>query len=54
MTSLVWTSDKPAKAGWYWWRGLGEDMDPLILYVDEVGYFPMARWSLAGSRTDEG
>lgn len=39
MTSLVWTSDKPAKAGWYWWRGLGEDMDPLILYVDEVGYF---------------
>jgi hypothetical protein len=39
MQRLIWTSDKPKAAGWYWWRGLGEDMDPLILFVDTVGYF---------------
>jgi hypothetical protein len=39
MEPLIWTSDKPKEAGWYWWRGLGEDQDPLILFVDAVGYF---------------
>ena len=38
MDRLVWTDDKPKQAGWYWWRGL-EDTEPLILFVDEVGYF---------------
>ena len=39
MSHLVWTKDKPTAKGWYWWRGLEEDTEPLILFVDEVGYF---------------
>ena len=39
MGRLVWTDDKPKMSGWYWWRGLEEDTELLILFVDEVGYF---------------
>ena len=39
MPDLIWTLTKPTAAGWYWYRGLSEDNDPLIVYVDEVGYF---------------
>ncbi len=39
MPQLVWTNTKPKASGWYWWRGLERDTEPLIVYVDEVGYF---------------
>ncbi len=35
---LRWSVERPAKAGWYWYRGLGEDSDPLVVQVDEAGY----------------
>ena len=39
MNVLTWTDDKPKQAGWYWWRGIEEDTEPLIVFVDNVGYF---------------
>ena len=39
VTQLRWTSEKPAQPGWYWYRGLIDEADPLILLVDEAGYF---------------
>ena len=39
MNPLIWTDDKPKQAGWYWWRGIEEDTEPLIVFVDAVGYF---------------
>ncbi len=37
-TRLRWGPDKPAKPGWEWYRGIGEDSDPLVVLVDEAGY----------------
>ena len=39
MNVLTWTDDKQKQAGWYWWRGIEEDTEPLIVFVDNVGYF---------------
>jgi hypothetical protein len=39
MSHLTWTKEKPKTAGWYWWRGLAQETEPLIVFVDEVGYF---------------
>lgn len=41
MQHLKWTPEKPTKPGWYWHRGTYRDPDPIILEVDEAGYF---RW----------
>ena len=45
MQRLIWTSDKPKQAGWYWWRGLGEDTDPPSSSSMKWGIFngPMER-----------
>ncbi|WP_447973589.1 hypothetical protein [Nitrospira sp. Kam-Ns4a] len=39
MGRLTWTTDKPLKAGWYWYRGEAREADPLIVQVDETGLF---------------
>jgi hypothetical protein len=39
MGTLAWTAEKPLKAGWYWYRGEAAEADPLIVQVDEAGYF---------------
>lgn len=39
MANLRWTKNKPTQSGWYWYRGLVEEADPLIVLVDEAGYF---------------
>ncbi len=39
MTELTWTWEKPTNPGWYWYRGPVEESDPLIVLVDEAGYF---------------
>jgi hypothetical protein len=36
---LRWASEKPAGPGWYWHRGTYRDPDPIIVEVDEAGYF---------------
>lgn len=36
---LIWTRDKPKVPGWYWYRGLTHEDDPLIVLVDEAGFF---------------
>ncbi len=39
MATLKWTMAKPTHSGWYWYRGPVEESDPLIVLVDEAGYF---------------
>lgn len=39
LSRLRWTSEKPIQPGWYWYRGLIDEADPLIVLVDEAGYF---------------
>lgn len=39
LSQLRWTSGKPIQPGWYWYRGLIDEADPLIVLVDEAGYF---------------
>lgn len=33
---LTWTTEKPTKPGWYWWRN-NSCFDPDILKVDVLG-----------------
>jgi hypothetical protein len=39
MAPYHWSTSKPAKAGWYWFRGEAHEDDPFIVQVDEVGQF---------------
>ncbi len=39
MAGLQWTEEKPAAAGWYWYRGGAGDMEPFIVEVDASGCF---------------
>ena len=32
-TNMTWTTEKPTKSGWYWWRRRG---DPFVLSVVEI------------------
>ena len=50
MNCLKWTDEKPNQAGWYWWRGMEEDTEPLVVFVDAVGYFqwPDGMWQEVG------
>ena len=36
---LSWSAEKPSQAGWYWRRGTYRDPSPIIVEVDEAGYF---------------
>ena len=36
---LVWSAEKPSQAGWFWHRGTYRDPAPIIVEVDEAGYF---------------
>ena len=35
----VWSDEKPATPGWYWHRGTYRAPFPIIVEVDEAGYF---------------
>jgi hypothetical protein len=37
--SLKWTTERPARAGWYWHRGPFPESSAIIVEVDEDGYF---------------
>jgi hypothetical protein len=39
LSQLRWNTEKPSQPGWYWYRGLIDEADPLIVLVDEAGYF---------------
>lgn len=39
MNRFQWTGEKPEKAGWYWYLGEVGEADPLIVLIDEAGYF---------------
>jgi hypothetical protein len=32
---MNWTTDKPTKPGWYWWRNLKDGMQPSMTLVDK-------------------
>lgn len=34
-----WSENRPTQPGWYWYRGLTGEDDPMIVQVDEAGYF---------------
>ncbi|WP_447978760.1 hypothetical protein [Candidatus Nitrospira bockiana] len=36
---LQWSTDKPATPGWYWHRGTYHDPCPIVVEVDQAGYF---------------
>lgn len=36
---LTWSPEKPSRAGWYWRRGTYRDPSPIIVEVDQAGYF---------------
>jgi hypothetical protein len=36
---LSWSAEKPSQAGWYWRRGSYRDPSPIIVEIDEAGYF---------------
>jgi hypothetical protein len=45
MAHYRWTTNPPAVAGWYWFRGLAHEADPFIVEVDSSGQF---RWPDGG------
>jgi hypothetical protein len=32
---MVWTSDKPSKPGWYWWRGAKASAPEVVHYIGD-------------------
>ena len=39
MSAYRWSHNKPTRPGWYWFRGLAHEADPLIVLVDQAGEF---------------
>ena len=39
MAQYQWTTLKPDKAGWYWFRGEAHEDDPFIVQIDAAGQF---------------
>jgi hypothetical protein len=33
MSNLIWTTKKPTKTGWYWWRSAPDDVDHALCLV---------------------
>lgn len=49
-----WTDAKPTQAGWYWYRGCGEETDLLIVQIDEAGYFQWPDGGFSEARLTDG
>lgn len=45
---MTWTTEKPARPGWYWYRLSHEDYKPEIVSVNEIGYKMNAVWPTSG------
>ena len=39
MSPYRWSTNKPARPGWYWFRGLAHEADPFIVLIDQAGEF---------------
>jgi hypothetical protein len=41
MSDLIWTTKKPTKTGWYWYRGEGDGQTEKVLhFIDDDGDGP--------------